>query len=108
MKKRVIRLAGVGLLAAVILVALGAMAYAATDRGTSSAAQYQYGNKKVTICHKGKNTITISINAWPAHKAHGDTVGACTGARSSNQHQNVGNHGNGHTRGKPGNGHGKK
>ena len=33
---------------------------------------------KVTICHKGKNTITISINALPAHLAHGDTLGACT------------------------------
>jgi hypothetical protein len=31
--------------------------------------------EKVTICHKGKNTITIS--AWPAHMAHGDTEGAC-------------------------------
>jgi hypothetical protein len=42
-------------------------------------AQYQYG-KKVTICHKGK-TIRISVRAWPAHKRHGDTEGACTTAR---------------------------
>jgi hypothetical protein len=33
--------------------------------------------QKITICHKKKNTITISINAWPAHQAHGDTMGAC-------------------------------
>jgi len=33
--------------------------------------------EKITICHKGKNTITISISAWPAHEAHGDTKGAC-------------------------------
>ena len=33
---------------------------------------------KVTICHKGKNTITISVNALPAHLAHGDTCGACS------------------------------
>lgn len=35
-------------------------------------------NGKITICHKGKNTITISTNAWPAHAAHLDTCGACT------------------------------
>jgi hypothetical protein len=33
--------------------------------------------EKVTICHKGTNTITISVDAWPAHLAHGDTPGAC-------------------------------
>jgi hypothetical protein len=36
---------------------------------------------KITICHKpdSKNpqTITISRSAWPAHKAHGDTMGPC-------------------------------
>ena len=35
------------------------------------------GNQKVTICHKGKNTISVSLDAWPAHQAHGDTMGAC-------------------------------
>lgn len=33
--------------------------------------------EKVTICHKGTNTITISVDAWPAHKAHGDTDEPC-------------------------------
>jgi hypothetical protein len=33
--------------------------------------------EKVTICHKGKNTITIGISALPAHLAHGDTMGPC-------------------------------
>ena len=33
--------------------------------------------QKITICHKKKNTITISVDAWPAHQAHGDTMGAC-------------------------------
>jgi hypothetical protein len=33
--------------------------------------------QKVTICHKGKNTITVSSNAVPAHLAHGDTIGRC-------------------------------
>jgi hypothetical protein len=32
---------------------------------------------KVVICHKGKETITISVDALPAHLAHGDTIGSC-------------------------------
>jgi hypothetical protein len=34
--------------------------------------------EKVTICHKG-NTISVGVSAWPAHMAHGDTLGACAG-----------------------------
>jgi hypothetical protein len=33
--------------------------------------------EKVTICHKGKNTLSVGVSAWPAHMAHGDTLGAC-------------------------------
>ena len=33
--------------------------------------------EKVTICHKGKNTLSVGVSAWPAHSAHGDTLGAC-------------------------------
>jgi hypothetical protein len=107
MKKREIRLAGAIVLAAVMMVALGAIAYASTGRGNPSVAQYQYG-KKVTICHKGKNTITVSVNAWPAHKAHGDTVGACTTAHSSKHAVSGGVHSNGHSQGNHGKPHGKK
>ena len=32
---------------------------------------------KVTICHKKTNTISVGMSAWPAHQAHGDTMGAC-------------------------------
>ena len=32
---------------------------------------------KVTVCHKGKNLISLPANAVPAHLAHGDTLGAC-------------------------------
>jgi len=35
------------------------------------------GLGKITICHKGHVTITISQNALDAHLAHGDTIGAC-------------------------------
>ena len=44
----------------------------------AGAGQYQYGKQKVTICHKGKRTIRISVRAWPKHEQrHGDTMGAC-------------------------------
>jgi hypothetical protein len=33
--------------------------------------------KKVTICHKGKNTLNVAIDALPAHLAHGDSCGPC-------------------------------
>ena len=41
------------------------------------------GTEKVTICHippgnpGKKKTLSISISAWPAHQAHGDTQGPC-------------------------------
>ncbi|MEZ5672953.1 MAG: FG-GAP-like repeat-containing protein, partial [Thiotrichaceae bacterium] len=44
---------------------------------TSNVRRATRASKKVTICHKGKNTITISENALKAHKAHGDTEGEC-------------------------------
>jgi len=46
-------------------------------------------DKKVTICHKGKETITISINALPAHLGHGDTEGACSTGSSGNSGGNT-------------------
>lgn len=41
-------------------------------------------NEKVTVCHKGKNTITISANALHAHLNHGDTKGKCSNVASFN------------------------
>jgi len=32
---------------------------------------------KLDVCHKGKTTMNISLNALPTHLNHGDTVGAC-------------------------------
>jgi hypothetical protein len=37
------------------------------------------GKEKVTICHKGKKTITVAKPALKAHLKHGDTVGPCPG-----------------------------
>ena len=33
---------------------------------------------KVTLCHKGKKTKTVSVNALPDHLGHGDTLGPCS------------------------------
>ncbi len=77
-------------------VALGAVVAFATLGGTglagglakpakpqSGLGQYQYG-AKVTICHKDKVTIRISINALKAHqRQHGDTIGPCAAARAA-------------------------
>src|SRR3989338_10521356 len=43
-------------------------------------AQQGVGNNdgKVTICHEGKNTISVSGNAVSAHLEHGDIRGACS------------------------------
>jgi hypothetical protein len=59
--------------ACAVFASYGGISFAS---GVINLAQYQYG-KKVTICHKGKVTITVSVNAWPAHKRHGDTLGPC-------------------------------
>lgn len=50
----------------------------------------QDGTNKVTICHKGKVTITISESALKAHQAHGDSMGACSGNSPQSGQQDVG------------------
>lgn len=52
---------------------------------SNKALQNQLEQGWITICHippgnpNNPITITISINAWPAHQAHGDYIGACVG-----------------------------
>jgi hypothetical protein len=70
------RAAGVVAVAIASLVAFASLGGVGLAQSAIGLAQYQYG-KKITICHKGKNTIRISVRAWPAHKRHGDTEGAC-------------------------------
>jgi hypothetical protein len=51
-----------------------------TDENIDQINDYQYCNDektKVQICHKGKNTLCVSINAVQAHLDHGDTLGSC-------------------------------
>ena len=45
-----------------------------TSTGTPSATPIS--SEKVTMCHKGKNLISLPANAVPGHLAHGDTLGA--------------------------------
>jgi len=35
------------------------------------------GQQKVTLCHKGKKTLTVGAPALAAHERHGDNLGAC-------------------------------
>lgn len=81
MKKRldVRRLATAAIVAVCGVMAFAALGGVGLAQSANNAAQAEYG-KKVTICHKGKKTITISKNAWPAHKRHGDTLGSCQSA----------------------------
>ena len=78
-----------------VVVALGALVTFAVFGGTGLAgstakptkAQYapgQYQNaNKVTLCHKAKVTIRVSVSALPAHEAHGDVVGTCAAAAAT-------------------------
>ena len=61
---------------AAALVAFVALGGAGLAEGAISLAQNQHDHK-ATVCHKDRNTITVSVNALPAHEAHGDTQGAC-------------------------------
>lgn len=54
----------------------------ATAGATAAKKQYgpsgkQYGKTKVTLCHKGKKTITVGAPAAKAHLRHGDKLGRC-------------------------------
>ena len=40
------------------------------------------GQTKVTLCHKGKNTLTVADSAAAAHYAHGDLPGPCPASPS--------------------------
>jgi hypothetical protein len=66
---------------AVALAAAGVLGGVGFAKSSVSAAQGQYG--KVLLCHKTKSkknpevTINVSQSAVPAHRKHGDTMGAC-------------------------------
>ena len=62
-----------------MVTAFAALGGVGSAQPSVSAGQYQYG-AKVTICHKGKNTITVGKAAVPAHLRHGDAIGSCASA----------------------------
>ncbi len=75
-------LVGGGLASGTARFLAGATGATGGTGATGSTGATGATGKKITICHRnhgrrGGVTITISINAWPAHKRHGDTVGAC-------------------------------
>ncbi len=50
------------------------------------------GQQKVTLCHKGKKTLTVGAPALAAHERHGDYEGACQpgGAGPASSRETVG------------------
>jgi hypothetical protein len=48
-----------------------------SQKAGAQAGASSNGQTKVTICHKGKVTITIAQSALAAHLAHGDKIGSC-------------------------------
>ena len=83
------RLAVTSGLAAAAVLAFAAIGGTGLAAGLAKPAKAQYGpgqyqyNAKVTVCHKGKVTIRISVNALKAHQAHDDTLGTCAAARAA-------------------------
>jgi hypothetical protein len=47
--------------------------------GNSKAEEHGRGGgqQKVTLCHKGKKTLTVGAPALAAHERHGDSEGSC-------------------------------
>jgi hypothetical protein len=59
----------------------------------------------VAVCHKGRLTIEISVDALQAHLGHGDSLGACEDSNSVREAKAEGR-GNGKSKGN-GNGNGR-
>jgi hypothetical protein len=47
------------------------------ERGNAQEHGRGSSQKKVTLCHKDKKTLTVGAPALVAHQRHGDTQGAC-------------------------------
>lgn len=59
-----------------ITVADGTVTYDPPDLGDGTEGRFAH---KTTICHKDKRTLSVGDPAVPAHLAHGDSLGPCTG-----------------------------
>lgn len=68
---------------------LGPLALRMTANGSNMKNLKLMDQGWITICHippgnpGNAHTITISVNAWPAHQAHGDYIGTCQGGGTS-------------------------
>lgn len=77
------RVAGAVALVAALVGVFATLGGIGVAESATSAAQYQYGDKKVTICHKGKKTISVGKKAAIAHmRKHNDTLGTCAAAKA--------------------------
>jgi hypothetical protein len=47
------------------------------ERGNEEEHGRGGNQRKVTLCHKHKNTLTVGAPAQAAHLCHGDSLGAC-------------------------------
>ena len=87
-----------GVAAVAALFAFAALGGVGVGQSAIGAAQYKA--PKITICHHAgptkRVTINVSANAWPAHRRHGDTLGACPQAGA----QTTGTGGKGKGKGK--------
>jgi hypothetical protein len=77
-----------------------------TDSSTSSSTvSTEASAGKVLVCHvthskkKPFHTISVSVNALPAHLAHGDSEGACGSAPSLSTQSTTGHGKSGNARG---------
>ncbi len=61
---------------ATMLVALGAVAFAASIALAANTTPIGGGHTPVTVCHKGK-TLTFDDDGYQAHIKHGDLATAC-------------------------------
>ena len=59
--------------AMVVLIVLGVVTVAFAEQDNEGGL----GQDKVTLCHKGKKTLTVGAPAQEAHLRHGDSPGAC-------------------------------
>ncbi|MCX7696210.1 MAG: carboxypeptidase-like regulatory domain-containing protein [Bacteroidales bacterium] len=81
----------------------GPLAIMRTFNANNIALKRQLDQGWITICHippgnpNNPITITISVNAWPAHQAHGDYMGACVGTGGQILFTTFHNHPSGHT-----------
>jgi hypothetical protein len=105
MKNR--RLLGCTAVSAALLVPLAVFGAPALAHSGSAASEYEYGSGssqyqyRVEICHRTgskhhpAHAIWVSSAAVPAHLAHGDTLGACTGSETPKSHGEGEGHGQG-------------